>query len=543
VRAGSVAAAAAALAALLAAPAGARAGPCALGLAADPPWLDLGEAGTARLRVRGAAAPPRLSASAGRIADLQPDGDGYVATFVPPPEPWPQLALVVAFDGERHGVLAIPLYGHGVAQVETRPGTDVSVTIGDRTFGPVRTGADGRAAVPVLVAPGVTEARRGRQVIPLRPPPLRRVHLSAALPSVRADRGEDLLLVAAVAAEDGAPWDGPPPAVEVAEGELWPAGSCGPGAFAWRWRLAPGPIRTATASARLGDLPPSEVALAVVAGPASRIALVPAAAAAPAGGAVDLLVRAVDAAGNPADGMPAVSATPGAVGAAERSGPGEWRARYVAPERLDGARLATLRAALDAAAAEATLALDAAGPGEARLEPAPPVRRLGVQVRAGAAVRRGSGVAPEAGLEVTAWPARLGGWLGVAVEGGASSLSRTATLSDGATSARVTGEATLLTAGLSLAGALRRGDLSLWLTAGPGLAFVSTHLSLQGAGHDAGSRTVPEAHAALALGVATRRGTPFAVLRLGWIGDLDGTAFSGPLRTASLGVGWRLDAL
>jgi hypothetical protein len=258
------------LAAALLAPAAARAAtPCALDVSVEPAWLALGDGTRAVVSVAGATGAPLVAASPGRLEGLRREGDRWLADYVPPEEPWPQVALVIALDGDAFGAVALPLHGRGTAAVRTRPATDVEVRIGDRTFGPARTDADGRADVPVVVPPGVRHATRGAQVIPLDPPPLHPVHVVLGRERALADRDEEVRVVVAAAGEEGGAWS-EPPVLSASEGALAPAGACGPGAFAWVWRLGAGAPRVARLQVRQAPrAPPVEARLELAAPDAS----------------------------------------------------------------------------------------------------------------------------------------------------------------------------------------------------------------------------------------------------------------------------------
>jgi hypothetical protein len=148
-----------------------------LRVSADPPRLVLGRDAWAELRV---SAPREVdavtfSASVGRVESVRrlPEG-GFAARYRPPPEGVPQVAIVSAFAGAGHaftdGWIAIPLSGEGNARVPGVPGSQVTLRIGDRTFGPRTVSADGVATVPVVVPPGVREAHEGFRPIDLRVP-------------------------------------------------------------------------------------------------------------------------------------------------------------------------------------------------------------------------------------------------------------------------------------------------------------------------------------------------------------------------------------
>src|SRR5438132_379434 len=103
---------------------------------------------------------PRLSASVGTISNLRRESaEAWTADYLPPSESYPQVAVIAAVAGGQLSWTALPLSGQGMAVVQTRPGAEITVEIGERSFGPVKADAHGEAQVPVVVPPGVHEVR------------------------------------------------------------------------------------------------------------------------------------------------------------------------------------------------------------------------------------------------------------------------------------------------------------------------------------------------------------------------------------------------
>ena len=103
----------------------------AVALSAEPSLLRIG--GDARAVVRvSSVAEPRLSASVGRFEAVQRGADGsWVASYVPPQEGPPQVAIVTAIADGDVAWMAIPLAAEGDAVVKTRPRASIVVRIGD----------------------------------------------------------------------------------------------------------------------------------------------------------------------------------------------------------------------------------------------------------------------------------------------------------------------------------------------------------------------------------------------------------------------------
>ena len=253
----------------------------ALAIGAIPAQLVLGSDASAELRI---AAPPAVdelsvTASAGKIEGLRRlPGGGFAARYRPPPERYPQVAILAAVGragaGALDGWLALPLAGQGDARVPGEPGSDVSLRIGGRSFGPGRVGTDGIAIIPVVVPPGVRQAHRGFTPVDLHVPETSLVHVVADRQVLQADRAETVRVFAYVVAPHGAAWKGDPPVVEVTRGTL-ALQPREPGAYVGTWTLPPGPAGEERAAVRLEGLPASRALLrvTVLPGPPAAVAL------------------------------------------------------------------------------------------------------------------------------------------------------------------------------------------------------------------------------------------------------------------------------
>jgi hypothetical protein len=162
-------------------------------------------------------APVRAVANIGTLEMPRPAGapGHFSARYVPPPERYPQVALLVVelASGSRrmHVVARIALEGSTVVPFHTSPGASVTMRIGDRNFGPATADQRGRAEIPILVPPGVRAgvaravdhngAARETQV-DLQPAPFARVVVLA--PST-LDVGSFSEIVLLAVEPDGAP--------------------------------------------------------------------------------------------------------------------------------------------------------------------------------------------------------------------------------------------------------------------------------------------------------------------------------------------------
>lgn len=136
-----------------------------LEVSTDPDPLTLGQAQTMVITVRGLPGEGRVlgDANVGEVERVDPVGDALRVTYRPPSQRHPQtLCLALWRDGGIDvpvHVVRLPLLGQTEIPVRTRAGATVRVTVLDREFGPVTSGARGRATVSVLVPPSAREAR------------------------------------------------------------------------------------------------------------------------------------------------------------------------------------------------------------------------------------------------------------------------------------------------------------------------------------------------------------------------------------------------
>lgn len=355
--------------------------PCQLRLRAEPDRLEAGAPRVVAVQVDGAGTPrPRLAASAGRLGPPAPgpaaDGPGLIATWQAPEAGVPRVAVLgaVAADGAC-GYVAVPLHGLGDAEVRTRPGASVQVRIAERTFGPATADATGLALVPVEVPPGVDAVFHGTRRIPLPLPPVAHAALFLAEAEAPADREATVAGLLVAVAPDGAPLDGPPPALAASDGTLEAPAPAGPGAWRLRWHLPAGRAGEATLTAQRPGEPAVRVLLARPAGPAAvvKVALDRGRAMAGQSRPVTAAVTLLDAAGNPAAGAVEAEPEAGRVAAPERTGPGAWALRWTVPDRLEGRKAAALTVRSGAASGSASLALAPAGPARLDLAPAAPL--------------------------------------------------------------------------------------------------------------------------------------------------------------------------
>jgi hypothetical protein len=133
------------------------------GLAIETPeQLTLGEDREVLVRYHAPAyLGATLNVSTGSLGEPQATGDGHwQVRYTPPVARYPQVAIfaLVSRDGSQFIWSRVPLRGAATVELSSDPNVSVSVKIGEAKFGPVMTDAKGRAALPVLVPPGIKQA-------------------------------------------------------------------------------------------------------------------------------------------------------------------------------------------------------------------------------------------------------------------------------------------------------------------------------------------------------------------------------------------------
>lgn len=141
-------------------------------------------------------------------------GEGrFRVRFTFPKERFPQLALLrVEREGGAREWAALPLLANADLKIETKPNATVTVTIGEKTFGPAVAGAKGKVTIPAQVPPGFATAtvlavdragNRTTQPLDLSPPPFARV--AGALAGADASPDQPATLELFAVEPDGKP--------------------------------------------------------------------------------------------------------------------------------------------------------------------------------------------------------------------------------------------------------------------------------------------------------------------------------------------------
>ncbi len=329
--------------ALVAAPAlevlAAPAAPTRISISATPRQVELVPGARATLRIT-APEMPLLTVNVGQIEKLRSIGQGaFEATYLPPRETYPQVAIIVATSARGQGWLSLPLAGTGEVSVKADARGVATVSIGNQRFGPQRAGADGRALIRIVVPPGSREAVSGGKKMNLNTPDVSHVYVTSSRANVAADESAPLLVRAFAVTPQGKPRRSAPLELEASSGKLSVARETEPGVYESRWTLPPG-VGAASVEARLTDEMASVSRTAVQRDPAKprRLKLEVDRATVTAGeGTLDFSLSFEDGAGNPVDDVnPRATTSIGTFLGWTRGTPGRWMGHVSIPERLDG---------------------------------------------------------------------------------------------------------------------------------------------------------------------------------------------------------------
>src|SRR6266478_8790963 len=142
---------------------------------AERPQLTLGNDDSVGLTVdvsrfaAGAELTLRGLTNVGRVEALIPAATStsgrFVTRYVAPKERFPQVAIIVieaaAGDKRARGVVRLPMLGPTEMPFRTDPYAQVTLRVGERTFGPTPADSTGRVKLPIIVPPdvGVGQAR------------------------------------------------------------------------------------------------------------------------------------------------------------------------------------------------------------------------------------------------------------------------------------------------------------------------------------------------------------------------------------------------
>ena len=355
-------------------------------MSASPRLLLLGRDAEATVRVEGdvTAEQVEVFSSVGTVGEPQAIAPGrFQASYTPPKQRFPQLAILAAVartsTGPTFAWTVLPLWGQGAAEVKTQPGAEVTLRIGERAFGPVVAGADGRARVTVIAPPGVRDVLFGKVRYNLGLPDLPLAHAIVERRAIAGDVQQAVRVHIYEIDPDGAPVARPEIELAASRGTVEKPRLVARGVLETIWTIPPGPPGEVEIS---GRIPSSEVLafrhkLAVEAGPAREFSLQLDRERLVAGGSLAVAVQARDLAGNLARARLRAELGPGLSAAMlKQRAPGEYAALLPVPPQLQGRATTELRVFADAEAAVAARTLELAPGPPARIvaeEPAPAI--------------------------------------------------------------------------------------------------------------------------------------------------------------------------
>jgi hypothetical protein len=207
----------------------------------------LGEDGETELRIELDAEATELQvlASRGEVGPVRRVAPGvFRATYVPPPQRYPQVAILAAVAQGPRGVMdgwtVLPLWGQGVAEVHTRAGKPVSLSVGEKRYGPLPADAQGVARIAVEVPPGVHEAWFEGRRIDLGVPPLPLAQALAERRQLQADREELVGVRIYTVTPEGKPQRRVGFSLEAPSGRVAVPQEVEPGVYVAQWTVPPG---------------------------------------------------------------------------------------------------------------------------------------------------------------------------------------------------------------------------------------------------------------------------------------------------------------
>jgi hypothetical protein len=183
-----------------------------------------------------------LYASSGELSDLTDMGGGsWTARYTAPAVNYPHLAILSAVSRnhpELSAVAVVKLQGAVDFPVTAPAGSTVVLRIADRDYGPVKMDAAGKGKVPIIVSPGVNEARkivvqdgnRDESPFDLKIPETRRIAFIPFAGGIPAT-GEPQAVRVAVRKPDGSPEGGAKLTVTASKGTVGSPRHLGDGVY------------------------------------------------------------------------------------------------------------------------------------------------------------------------------------------------------------------------------------------------------------------------------------------------------------------------
>jgi hypothetical protein len=199
-----------------------------------------------RIELDAEATELQVLASRGEVGPVTRVSPGvFRATYVPPRQTYPQVAILAAVAQGPRGVMdgwtVLPLWGQGVAEVRTRAGQPVSLRVGTKPYGPSKADAQGVARFSVEVPPGVHEAWFEGRRIDLGVPPLPLAQALAERRHLQADSEETVGVRIYTVTPEGKPHRRVGFSLVAPRGKVTAPVEVEPGVYVARWTVPPGP--------------------------------------------------------------------------------------------------------------------------------------------------------------------------------------------------------------------------------------------------------------------------------------------------------------
>ncbi len=211
--------------------------------------LLLGKDVQTRLRIEldAEATDLQVLASRGEVGPVTRVAPGvFQATYVPPRQTYPQVAILAAVahgaEGVMDGWTVLPLWGQGEAEVLTRAGRSASLRVGEKDYGPVTADPRGVARIPVEVPPGVHEASFEGRRIDLGVPPLPLAQALAERRLLQADREQKVGVRIYTVTPEGKPHRRVAFSLRAPTGKVTVPVEVEPGVYVAQWSVPPGPV-------------------------------------------------------------------------------------------------------------------------------------------------------------------------------------------------------------------------------------------------------------------------------------------------------------
>ena len=198
--------------------------------------LDVPEANNAELLMR---------TSVGTLDNITNLGDGqYSARYVPPKKiQYPHNALLTYVDARdpqnTYGSATIAQSGRTNFPVNTMPNSSVMLEINGKSFGPVKANSNGKTKIPIVVPPGVPQARlisaigksKNESMVDLKIPTAQRILFFPTLETVPAHDDIAIPIQFFVAKSNGEPDTAARYRLKASDGELSDAKHVGNGVY------------------------------------------------------------------------------------------------------------------------------------------------------------------------------------------------------------------------------------------------------------------------------------------------------------------------